>query len=115
MNKPMPESETPQTPPTPPTPTPWAWYWRVNTNNEPDCGIFGAGIAGRPYSVARCPRYQSEAKWTADAAFICETINTHADLIAALRLIAGAGDQEWLPGAECKNIATDALKKAGIV
>lgn len=70
------------------TPTPWKWYWEENTYG-PDCGILSEVTPGHAYSVARCPKYQKQDKWEADAKFIITAVNSHDGLLEALESITG--------------------------
>jgi len=51
------------------TPGPWiAETFALRPDSlEADCGIVSKG----GYSVCRCPRYQKQKRWAADAALIC--------------------------------------------
>lgn len=48
------------------TPGPWTWYWR-QTDGEADCSIVSEQYPGNACCVARCPRYQKQEQWRADA------------------------------------------------
>ena len=65
------------------TPTPWKWYWRLGDDLKADCGILYRKMDGHAYSVARCPQYQGEEQWKADAAFIVQAVNEFDNFIVA--------------------------------
>lgn len=44
--------------------------WRVGEDGNADCGIFTEWRSGMDYAVARCPRYETEERWQANAAHI---------------------------------------------
>jgi len=74
------------------TATPWEWDWQLKENSlEAKCGIrhFDGNIA---YSVARCPKYQSEQQWKADGAFIVKACNNFDEMYEALKAIDEADD-----------------------
>lgn len=52
------------------TPGPWQWYWRVDDDLKADCGVFSERLRGQAYSVARCPQFQGQTQWEADASLI---------------------------------------------
>ena len=56
--------------------TEWKWYWRTNENGEAYCGILTEPRPGHAYSIARCPRYLTEAQWTEIATHICDLHNS---------------------------------------
>ena len=74
------------------TALPWEWDWNLKPDSlETECGIrhFDGNMA---YSVARCPKYQAEQQWKADARFIIKACNHHEELVEAVRAIDKADD-----------------------
>ncbi len=70
------------------TPGPWEWYWRVNDDNlEADCGVLSDVKSGRARSICRCPRFEAEDQWRANARLIAAA----PDLLAALKKI----EEHW--------------------
>lgn len=93
------------------TKTPWQHYWRKSEDGqEADCGIFSEPRTGMVWSVARCPRYQTEARWEADASLICRAVNSYDDLVAALQVA-----EEYCEYSHIRRIINAALARAGVV
>ena len=72
------------------TPGPWEWYFKLGKNLETDCGVFHDDN-GKAYSVCRCPRYQGEKQWEADARLIAAA----PMLLQELKNIAYADKSDW--------------------
>lgn len=53
----------------------WTWYWRTDEAGNADCGIVAEPRKGHAYSVSRCPRYVTEARWREFATHICNLHN----------------------------------------
>jgi len=67
------------------TALPWEWDWKLKENSlEAECGIrhFDGNMA---YSVVRCPKYQSEQQWKADARFIVTACNHFEEIKETLK------------------------------
>jgi hypothetical protein len=67
---------------------PWKWHSCVEDlhgNGPIQIGsIYAEPTIGHAYSVAVAPKYQTEARWKADAAAIVKWENSHDALVSAL-------------------------------
>lgn len=95
------------------TPGPWEWFWMeevTDGRHEAVCGVYHEKIKGHAYSIARCPKYQKQEQWEADA----RLISAAPDMLAALH----AADifVSHLPDDIAKDLLVvamrDAIKKA---
>jgi hypothetical protein len=82
------------------TPGPWKWHWGLGHNLEADCGVFHEPIEGQAYSVCRCPRYQSQLQWEADARLMAaapELLAACKGLLPFVEFLDDAGPrgEEW--------------------
>ena len=63
-----------------PTEGKWHFFWR-HENGEADCGIFAEPHPGHAIAVARCPRYEKQEQWEANATLMCAA----SDMLALLK------------------------------
>lgn len=90
------------------TPGPWAWDWRLDDNGETQCGVYHEKHPGHAVAVARCPRYQTEEQWKADAPLIAAA----AALYEALDGLAADYNRQIGSGSKALAKADAALARA---
>ncbi len=74
------------------------WYWEKDENGLADCGLLYAKGPGHAYSIARCPKYQSQQQWVEDAQAIKVALETHnmlLDVANAFKLYLKNGEKPY--------------------